>query len=107
MPGLSQGLTAWDPERYGSLHHPGDAYSYDIYAQAARLLRDGPAAGGTDPIGGLRPRTLIAVGGSQSAMRLGSYINIAHQHDRLFDGFYLIVRWGMCPPIEDISLVEQ
>jgi hypothetical protein len=105
--GLTKGLAAWDPERYGSLHHPGDAYSYDIYAQAARLLRDGPPAGGPDPLAGLRPKTVIAVGGSQSAMRLGSYINIAHQHDRLFDGFYLIVHWGMCPPIEDISLQAQ
>jgi hypothetical protein len=107
VPGLTKGLTAWDPERYGSLHHPGDAYSYDIYAQAARLLRDGPAAGAPDPLAGLRPKTVIAVGGSQSAMRLGAYINIAHQHDRVFDGFYLIVHWGMCPPVEDISLQAQ
>jgi hypothetical protein len=107
VPGLTKGLAAWDPDRYGSLHHPGDAYSYDIYAQAARLLRDGSAAGGVDPLGGLRPDMLIAVGGSQSAMRLGSYINIAHQHDRLFDAFNLIVHWGMCPPIEHISLMAQ
>jgi hypothetical protein len=107
VPGLTKGLAAWDPERYGSLHHPGDAFSYDIYAQAARLLRDGPGDGGVDPLAGLRPRTVIATGGSQSSMRLGSYINIAHQHDRVFDGFYLIVHWGMCPPIEDISLQAQ
>jgi hypothetical protein len=30
------GLKAWDPERYGALHHPGDAYSYDIFSQAGR-----------------------------------------------------------------------
>jgi len=107
LPGLTKGLSAWDPERYGSLHHPGDAWSYDIYAQAARALKDGASAGGPDPMGGLRPRTVIATGLSQSAMRLGSYINIAHPHDRLFDGFYLVVHWGMCPPIEEASLVEQ
>jgi len=30
------GLKAWDPERYGSLLHPGDAYSYDIFPRAPR-----------------------------------------------------------------------
>src|SRR5262245_5720867 len=28
-----------DPERYGSLEHPGDDYSYDIVAQVAAALR--------------------------------------------------------------------
>ena len=32
------GLKAWDPMRYGSLVHPGDAYSYDIFTQAARAV---------------------------------------------------------------------
>ena len=46
-PGLpaTVGLCEWDPERYGSLHHPGDAFCYDIFSQAARALRQGPAAG--------------------------------------------------------------
>ncbi|MGH9037352.1 MAG: alpha/beta hydrolase domain-containing protein, partial [Acidimicrobiia bacterium] len=34
-------LRNWDPQRYGSLHHPGDDYSYDIFAQAAQALRAG------------------------------------------------------------------
>jgi hypothetical protein len=29
------GLRAWDSARYGGLTHPGDAYSYDIFSQAA------------------------------------------------------------------------
>ena len=105
--GVTQGLTAWDPERYGALRHPGDAFSFDIYGQAGRLLKAGPRDGEPDPLGGLRPATLIGLGASQSAMRLGSYINAAHQHDRVFDGFYLVVHWGLCPPIEDISLQQQ
>src|SRR5437773_1214875 len=28
------GLRASDPDRYGSLVHPGDNYSYDIFSQA-------------------------------------------------------------------------
>ena len=27
------------PERYGVLHHPGDAFAYDIFTQVARALR--------------------------------------------------------------------
>lgn len=100
------GLREWDPDRYGSLHHPGDAFSYDIFSQAARALRVG-ALGGADMLGGLSPRVLIATGGSQSAMRLGSYLNIAHQKDRVFDGFLLTVHWGLCPPAPDMSLVES
>jgi hypothetical protein len=100
------GLRDWDPERYGSLHHPGDAFSYDIFSQAARRLRTGPA-GGIDLLGGLSPRLLIATGGSQSAMRLGSYLNIAHQKDRVLDGFLLTVHWGLCPPAPDMSLMAS
>ena len=40
-------------------------------------------------------------------MHLGSYINIAHQKDRVFDGFLLTVHWGLCPPPPDVSLVES
>ena len=100
------GLHNWDPARYGSLHHPGDAFSYDIFSQAARRLREGPADG-VDMLGGLSPRLVIATGGSQSAMRLGSYLNIAHQKDRVIDGFLLTVHWGLCPPPSDMNLVES
>ena len=30
------GSKAWDPERYATLVHPGDAFSYDIFTQARR-----------------------------------------------------------------------
>ena len=55
-------LKGWDPERYGTLDHPGDDFSFDIYTQAARAV--GPAT-----LGGLAPEKLVASGGSQSAMR--------------------------------------
>jgi Alpha/beta hydrolase domain len=100
------GLREWDPERYGSLHHPGDAFSYDIFSQGSRVLRGG-SAHGVDMLGGLSPRLLVATGGSQSAMRLGSYINIAHQKDHVLDGFLLTVHWGLCPPAPDMPLVES
>jgi hypothetical protein len=102
----TDGLPLADPVRYGSLHHPGDAHSYDLYAQAARLVGPDRVVGEVDPLGGLQPTTLLATGGSQSSMRLGSYINIAHQLDDLFDGFLLNTHWGMCPPPPDLSLFE-
>ena len=95
------GLKDWDPERYGSLNHPGDAWSYDIFTQAGRLVKTGDQR----LMGGLKPNIVIASGASQSAMRLGSYINAAHSSSKVFDGFYLIVHWGICPPIEEIPLM--
>jgi hypothetical protein len=78
------GLKAWDAERYGSLQHPGDAFSYDIFTQGARALVD--AAAGS-PLAGLRVRTILATGRSQSAFRLVTYINAIHPRARLFQGF--------------------
>jgi hypothetical protein len=98
------GLRGWDPERYGTLSHPGDEFSYDIFGQAGRAVSGDRNASGVDPLGGLQPRVMIATGSSQSSMRLGSYLNIAHQRDRVFDGFLLNVHWGMCPYPPDQEL---
>ena len=38
-PGAVLALKTFDPERYGSLDHPGDDYSYDLYQQAGAVLR--------------------------------------------------------------------
>lgn len=99
--GQTPGLRAWDAERYGNLHHPGDAWSYDMFAQAGRLVREGTL------LGGLSPTTVIAAGGSQSAMRLATYLNAAHRHHRVFDGFHLIVHWGICPPLAEVALPDM
>ncbi len=48
------GLKAWDPERYGTLSHPGDAYSYDIFSQGTQAILHPK---GVDPLGGLRVRS--------------------------------------------------
>src|SRR5688572_3443235 len=40
--GLNLSLKALNPERYGSLLHPGDTFSYDMFSQVAAALR-GPA----------------------------------------------------------------
>ena len=37
--GGSGGLVANEPARYGSLHHPGDQYALDMFAQIGQALR--------------------------------------------------------------------
>ena len=89
-----QGLKAWDVERYGSLVHPGDAYSYDIFTQAARAVGTERDTSEVDPMGGLEVERLIAVGASQSAGRLRTYINGVHQHTGVFDGYIPFIDFG-------------
>jgi len=81
-----------DTARYGSLAHPGDSYSYDIFSQAAKALRSGNPA----PLGNLtgRIKSLVAWGGSQSGSRLFTYFNSAHQTARVIDGFIPFITAG-------------
>jgi hypothetical protein len=72
-----------DPERYGSLVHPGDAYSYDIFSQAGQAI----LADSATILGGLTPQTLLAAGESQSAGRMVTYINAVQPRDHVYDGF--------------------
>jgi hypothetical protein len=81
------GLKAWDPQRYGSLNHPGDQFSYDIFSQAAQALRRPDR--GHDVLGGLQVQKMIATGRSQSAFRLVTYINAIHPLARPFDGYFV------------------
>ena len=84
-------LKGIDSERYGSLSHPGDSYSYDIFSQAAQAVRN-PL--GIDPMEGLAVQRLIGVGQSQSAGRLITYVNAIHPTIDLFDGFLIHSRGG-------------
>ena len=90
------GLKAWDPVRYGSLQHPGDAYSYDIFSQVGAMLKN---PGATDPLRGLTPKVLLADGESQSAFRLLTYVNAIHQGALVYDGFLIHSRNGTGAPI--------
>ena len=78
------GLKDWDRTRYGSLVHPGDAYSYDIFSQAADSLRHPKSP---NPLAGLTIGKVLATGRSQSAFRLVTYINAVHPLTHLFDGY--------------------
>ncbi len=75
------------PERYATLEHPGDAYSYDIFSQAGRAVRD--------LLGAAR---LLAVGQSQSAALLVTYINEFEAQP--YDGYIIDGRPGQPAGLE-------
>ena len=77
-------LKAVNPARYGTLEHPGDSFSYDIFSQVAQALRN-PV--GINPLEGLAVERLIAYGESQSAGRLVTYINAVQPVNQTFDGY--------------------
>ncbi len=94
--GAGKGLRALDPVRYGDLRHPGDAYSYDIYTQVGRALR---APTGVNPLGPLKLRHLLAIGESQSAFALTTYVDGVQPLTREFDGFFIHSRGGAAAPL--------
>jgi hypothetical protein len=94
-----------DPVRYASLTHPGDGFSYDMFSQAGQAIRDNAAT----ILGGLHPRRLLAVGESQSAGRLVTYINAVHPVVEVYDGFLVHSRGAggsalSQSPLPDVSV---
>lgn len=83
-------LKAVNPARYGALQHPGDSFSYDIFSQAGRAVRD-PA--GPDVLDGLVAERILAIGESQSASRLVTYINAVHPLYNPYDGYLVHSRF--------------
>ena len=90
------GLQDLDPERYGDLDHPGDDYSYDMFSQVAQVVR---RPGEVNVLGGLVPEHLIAIGESQSAGRLVTYVNAVHPVADIYDGFLIHSRGGSAAPL--------
>ncbi len=88
----------WDPERYAPLDVPDDAYSYGIFTDVAEMLR---APGPVDPLDGLQPEQVIAIGQSQSAFRLVSYANGVQPLTGAFDGFLIHSRSDSAAPFGD------
>ena len=89
-----------DAERYAGLSHPGDSYSYDIFSQAGQAIRrDAPTI-----LGGLRPRHLLAVGESQSAGRMVTYIDAVHPLAHVYDGFLVHSRSAAGAPLSQPPL---
>ena len=90
-------LQTWNPTRYGALDVTaggtitGDALSYDIFSQAGQAIKH-PV--GVDPLGGLKARHVIAIGESQSASRLSTYVNSIDPLAGEYDGFVLLSTLG-------------
>jgi hypothetical protein len=85
-----------NPGRYGTLHHPGDAFSFDIFAHAARAVRTGAVLGSAE-IG-----CLLATGQSQSAIHLVSYVNAVAPTlppEAACDGYLIGCRTGSAAPL--------
>ncbi len=100
-------LKGWDPVRYSPLFMPaGDQFSYDIFSQAIRALRN-PNGNQTsvgqpikvDPMLGMHVRRLVATGASQSALYLTTFVN-SHYNRGQIDA-YVITRGG--GPFTDFS----
>ena len=82
-------LKGGDAARYGTLNHPGDQFSYDMFTQAAHAVR-GPPRRLILP--GLTIDKVLAAGESQSASRLVTYVNAVHPLERAYDGFLMYSR---------------
>lgn len=99
MMGLDMSLKNQDPARYSALHHPGDAYAYDIFSQAGRLI-------GEEVLRGLRAEHVVALGESQSALFLTTYINAVDPLAEVYDGFLVHSRFGPAAPLDGGSIFD-
>jgi Alpha/beta hydrolase domain len=88
--GGSGGLVSAEPDRYGSLHHPGDRYALDMYAQIGQALDAAhPAA-----LGGVKPKHILAIGESQSAFYLTTFADAIQPRTNVYDGIFIHSRGG-------------
>lgn len=96
-------LKAVNPERYGDLVHPGDSFSYDMFSQVAEQLR---SPEGIDPLNGMRPGHMMAMGESQSAFYLTTYVNAIQPLYDPFDGYIIHSRGGGAAEISESPQAE-
>jgi len=103
LSGFDMSLKTQDPERYSSLHHPGDAFAYDIFTQVGRLVWESDSNG---LLGELSPETVLAVGESQSAIFLTTYVNAVDPLEEVYDGYLVHSRFGPAAPLDGDSLLD-
>ncbi|MCW2814422.1 MAG: hypothetical protein JWN84_1877 [Nocardioides sp.] len=84
----SGGLRGRDPERYAAVDHPGDTHAYDLFTSAALAVRE---LVGADLV--------LAVGESQSAAMLTTYVNEVQPRTGTFDGFLVHSRPAVAAPL--------
>lgn len=86
-----------DPARYGRLVHPGDAFAFDIFSQAGALVK---RAAGSKILGPLVPERVLAIGESQSAYFLTTYVTAVDPVAKVYDGFLIHSRFGIAAPLD-------
>ncbi|HVB92742.1 MAG TPA: alpha/beta hydrolase domain-containing protein [Acidimicrobiales bacterium] len=101
-PGSSRGLVGAEPARYGSLHHPGDQYAMDIFAQVGKSLQ----APKLSALGGLQPNHIVAVGESQSAVYLTTFADALQPLTHTFAGIFIHSRGGTGAPLSGSSITS-
>ena len=94
------GLVTDDPARYGALHHPGDQYALDMFAQIGQALRTPHQAA----LGGLKPKHIVAVGESQSAFYLTTFADAVQPRSNTFDGIFIHSRGGSGASLSGTSI---
>jgi hypothetical protein len=82
-------LKTTDPQRYADLDHPGNAFSYDLFAQVGRLARRQDGV-----LGPLRASRVLGLGQSQSAAYLVTFVNAVAPVAGGFDGYLIHGRPG-------------
>ena len=101
MGGASGGLKKTKPQRYGGLSHPGDAFAYDIFSQAGRVVREGHV------LGPFAPKRVLALGESQSAIFLTTYVNAIDPLAKAYDGFLVHSRFGAAPLLDAAAIANR
>ena len=91
----SLGLRGENPARYGMLHHPGDQYALDMFAQVGGALRQPHPT----ILGGLQPTHVVATGESQSAFYLTSYATALQPVVPVYQGLFIHSRGGGAVPL--------
>ena len=91
-------LKAVNPDRYGSLVHPGDSFSYDIFSQVSETIRDPQTINILD---GLVIKQFLAAGSARGATRLVTYINAIHPLYNPYGGYLIRGRLGGGKPLAE------
>ena len=99
--GMGASLKKIDPARYGPLAHPGDAFSFDIFSQVGAALK---APGASGILGPLKPQRVIALGESQSAFFLTTYVNAVDPLARVYDGVFIHSRFGPAAGLDGVRI---
>ncbi|HVT41781.1 MAG TPA: alpha/beta hydrolase domain-containing protein [Acidimicrobiales bacterium] len=97
------GLVQQEPDRYGTLHHPGDQYALDMFDQIGLGVRSTHSS----LLGPLKPRHVVATGESQSAFYLTTFADALQPRSHAFDGIFIHSRGGSGASLAGTSIASS